>query len=43
MAALDTALNKAERFGILKASARRKLEDATRSSGLPDHELELES
>ncbi|MBS1062943.1 TetR family transcriptional regulator [Gluconobacter wancherniae] len=43
MAALDTALNKAERFGVLKASARRKLEDATRSSGLPDHELELES
>lgn len=42
MAALDQALNRAERLGILKASARRKMDEAMRTTGLPDHELELE-
>lgn len=43
MAALDGALDRAERYGILKPSARRKMDEALNNTGLPDHDLELES
>ncbi|EHH67807.1 hypothetical protein [Gluconobacter morbifer] len=43
MAALDSALGRAERLGILKPSPRRKMDEAMANTGLPDHDLELES
>ncbi|WP_459774312.1 TetR family transcriptional regulator [Asaia astilbis] len=43
MAALDQALDKAERYGALKPSPNRLLEEATRQTGIPDHSLELET
>lgn len=43
MAALDNALDRADRLGVLKPSARRKMDDAMNNTGIPDHDLELES
>lgn len=43
MAALDQALDKAERFGALKPSPDRLMEEATRHTGIADHSLELET
>ncbi|GBQ12427.1 TetR family transcriptional regulator [Swaminathania salitolerans] len=43
MAALDQALDRAERFGVLKPSAERIMEEATRHAGIADQPLELET
>lgn len=43
MAALESALDRAERFGVLKPSPRRRMEEAMGRTGVPDHGLELES
>ncbi|QDH17994.1 TetR family transcriptional regulator [Swingsia samuiensis] len=43
MAALEKSLEKAERYGVLKPSSRRKMQDAISHTGTPNHNLELES
>ncbi len=43
MAGLDQALDKAERFGVLKPSPDHLMEEATRNTGIADHSLELET
>ncbi|GBQ90264.1 TetR family transcriptional regulator [Asaia krungthepensis] len=43
MAALDQALDKAERYGALKPSSGRLMEEAESRTGIADHPLELET
>ncbi|BAT20979.1 TetR family transcriptional regulator [Asaia bogorensis NBRC 16594] len=43
MAALDQGLDKAERFGVLKPSPDRLMDQASQRSGIADHPLELET
>lgn len=43
MAALDQALDKAERFGVLKETPEHRMAAAEQGAGIPDYPLELES
>ncbi|AOX17808.1 TetR family transcriptional regulator [Kozakia baliensis] len=43
MAALDQALDRAERLGVLKATAEHRMRQAEENTDIADHPLELES